>query len=306
MNAMLIYRRTSLLESSAQTLVNTVNCVGVMGKGIAKEFRDREPQMYAAYRRICEQKLLRPGKLWLWKGSTQWVLNFPTKDHWRNPSKLEWIEQGLQKFVSGFSELGIREISFPRLGCGNGGLNWDNVQPVMEHYLAPLKIQIFIHDFDKKIGLPEHLEHIPSVLAGQIDTAPSYTEFLSMLPRAIELAGSNFIDLSSHERLSAEYDGTELRLSTPNVEWAFDAEDLWGIWVSLQKGFLTQEKAGWAAFESGSALISLLALLPFVRLIEIQRFGDAASELALELAQPATSIAPADAQLTEQMMLQWH
>ena len=98
----------------------------------------------------------------------------------------------------------------------------------------------------------------------------------------------------------------EFLATCPDKTVSSNAEDLWGIWVSLQKGFLTQEKAGWAAFESGSALISLLALLPFVRLIEIQRFGDAASELALELAQPATSMAPANAQSTEQMALQWH
>src|SRR5690242_10651893 len=124
-NSMLLYRRTSLMESSAQTLVNTVNCVGVMGKGVAREFKERDLQMFAAYRRICEEKKLVPGKLWLWRGSDYWTLNFPTKIHWRNPSKLEWIEAGLKKFVTAYEKQGIREISFPRLGCGNGGLDWD-------------------------------------------------------------------------------------------------------------------------------------------------------------------------------------
>ena len=124
---MLTYRRTSLLESTAQTLVNTVNCVGVMGKGIALEFKKRQPDMFDAYKRICDKKLLTPGKLWLWRGNEHLTLNFPTKIHWRNPSKLEWIESGLRKFVENYKALGISEISFPRLGCGNGGLDWDDV-----------------------------------------------------------------------------------------------------------------------------------------------------------------------------------
>jgi hypothetical protein len=95
---MLIYYRTSLLESTAQTVVNTVNCVGVMGKGIAHAFKMRYPEMFVAYKKICHDKLLEPGKLWLRRASDQWVLNFPTKKHWRHPSKLEWIEAGLRKF----------------------------------------------------------------------------------------------------------------------------------------------------------------------------------------------------------------
>jgi O-acetyl-ADP-ribose deacetylase (regulator of RNase III) len=301
---MLIYRRTSIMESSAQTLVNTVNCVGVMGKGLAKAFREREPQMYKAYKKICDGGLLRPGKLWLYKGTTNWILNFPTKDHWRHPSKIEWIEQGLAKFVSGHAELGIREISFPRLGCGNGGLNWDDVRPVMEKHLAPLKITVFIHDFDKSVGLPEHLEDIPTKLELEFGTAFGFTEFQKALPRAIELAGSHLLDLDSHQRLYADYREDLLRLSTGNTEWEFDAEDLWGIWVSLQKGFLTQEKAGWTAVESGGALISLLSLLPIVRLVEIQRFDSRRAEIALELRTAPLDAKPVSAEHTNQLALQ--
>ncbi|MCM2458840.1 macro domain-containing protein [Rhizobium sp. CG4] len=303
---MLIYRRTSILESSAQTLVNTVNCVGVMGKGLAKEFKDREPEMFKSYKRICDQKLLRPGKLWLYKGTTNWILNFPTKDHWRNPSKIEWIEQGLQKFVVGHAELGIREVSFPRLGCGNGGLNWDDVRPLMESYLSPLKISVFIHDFDKAVGLPEHLEHIPSILSAEFGGTFAFSDFLRALPRAVELSGSHLIDLQSHERLHAEYRDEILSLSVANTKWELDGEDLWGIWVSLQKGFLTREKAGWASIESGGPLISLLSLLPMVRLIEIQRFDAGRPEFALEVRDPSPDAPPVTAEANEQMALPWH
>lgn len=91
------------MDSTAQTLVNTLNCVGVMGKGVAKEFKERDPEMFRAYKKICDAKLLAPGKLWLWRGRHGLVLNFPTKLHWRNPSRLEWIEAGLQKFVKSYA-----------------------------------------------------------------------------------------------------------------------------------------------------------------------------------------------------------
>lgn len=89
---MLTYLRASLFKSDAQTLVNPVNCVGVMGKGLAADFRKRYPEMFARYRELCENQLLDIGKLWLWKSETQWVMSFPTKRHWRSPSKLEFIE----------------------------------------------------------------------------------------------------------------------------------------------------------------------------------------------------------------------
>lgn len=105
---MLMYLRTSLLESNAQTVVNTVNCVGVMGKGIAAAFKQRYPDMFRSYRKLCNEKKLAPGKLWLWQNEAQWVLNFPTKNHWRNGSRLEWIEAGLERFVQEHEKRGDR------------------------------------------------------------------------------------------------------------------------------------------------------------------------------------------------------
>lgn len=303
---MLIYRRTSLFEASTQTLVNTVNCVGVMGKGIAKEFKDRDPKMFAAYKSICDRKLLRPGKLWLWKGSPQWVLNFPTKDHWKGPSKIEWIEAGLEKFAANYSELGIREISFPRLGCGNGGLNWDDVRPVMERYLSGLKLQVFIHDFDKSIGLPEHLERIPEQLNSEFTDASDFSEFVRMIERIIELAGTDLVDLKSHQRIEAYMANDLLRLAVGKDYWEFDQDDLWGVWVTLQKGFLTQEKAGWTAVEGGRPLLSILSLLPMVRPIEILRFNESAPEFAIELKSQVRGSRPALAAPNDQIGLQWH
>ena len=95
---MLRFHRTSLLTSRAQTVVNTVNTVGVMGKGIAAAFKERHPTMFLEYKRACEAGSLMPGSLWLWKDDAQWILNFATMKHWRNPSKLSFVEVGLKAF----------------------------------------------------------------------------------------------------------------------------------------------------------------------------------------------------------------
>lgn len=125
-----------MFKSSAQTLVNTINCVGAMGKGIALEFKKRYPAMYDRYRQLCKDGLIQTGKLWLYKADDgKWVLNFPTKQHWRNPSKVEYIEQGLDKFVKTYKEKGIISIAFPMLGCSNGGLDKNEILPIMQKYL---------------------------------------------------------------------------------------------------------------------------------------------------------------------------
>ena len=147
----------NLFTSPAKVLVNTVNTVGVMGKGIAKTFKDIYPQMFAEYQRLCEMRQFQIGSLWLFKTPNKWVLNFPTKQHWRAPSKIEYIEAGLKKFVAVYPRFGITSAAFPKLGCGNGGLNWENqVAPLMNQYLGDLAIDIFIYDINTVMKQMEH------------------------------------------------------------------------------------------------------------------------------------------------------
>jgi O-acetyl-ADP-ribose deacetylase (regulator of RNase III) len=289
---MLIYRRTSVLESTAQTLVNTVNCVGIMGKGIAKAFKDLEPEMFAAYKVICDRNLLEPGKLWLWQGAERWVLNFPTKIHWRNPSKIEWIEAGLQKFVSEYAKRGIKEISFPRLGCGNGGLDWAEVKPLMERYLSDIEIPVYIHDHTVDIGIPEHLEGFVRDLRDQKIHVSSFDAFLRMLKTTADVAGESLIELESRRPFTAKMDQDHnLTITTPIASLMLEAEDLRGVWVSLLTGLVTREKAGWTVTDGGEALLSMISLLPDVRPIEIQR-ACAQPELAVELITDAARSSP--------------
>lgn len=143
---MIIYKSGDLLKSETQTHVNTVNCVGAMGKGIALQFKKAYPEMFKVYKKTCNNGMLRPGMLQLWKGDKVWVLNFPTKDHWRNRSELSYIEEGLQKFVASYKAKGIQSIAFPKLGCNNGGLDWERqVKGLMEHYLKDLDILVEIY-----------------------------------------------------------------------------------------------------------------------------------------------------------------
>ena len=151
---MIIYQNTNLLLSPAQTLVNTVNTVGVMGAGIAKEFKYYYPKMFQQYAQICRRHQFQPGQLQLFKGEQgfnytrkRWVLNFPTKKHWRDPSQLAYVEAGLQKFVATYKARGITSVAFPPLGAGCGGLNTKQVLALMEQYLGNLDIPVYIHQF---------------------------------------------------------------------------------------------------------------------------------------------------------------
>lgn len=143
---MITYMVGDLFTSPAKVLVNPVNTVGVMGKGIAKDFKRIYPEMFEKYQYFCEQGMFNVGQLWLYKAPHKWILNFPTKKHWRDKSKIEYLEAGLQKFADTYDSKGMLEVSFPMLGCGHGGLDWEKeVQPLMEKYLQPLPINVYIH-----------------------------------------------------------------------------------------------------------------------------------------------------------------
>lgn len=142
--------RGNIFNTHVQTIVNTVNCVGVMGKGIALVYQLRYPDMFDLYKKYCKEKLISIGKLWLYKGEEDapWVLNFPTKFHWKYPSKIEYVEMGLDKFVATYKEKGITSIAFPMLGTHNGGLNKDLVLEIMTKYLSQCDIPVEIYDYD--------------------------------------------------------------------------------------------------------------------------------------------------------------
>lgn len=144
------YIKGNIFNSKTQTIVNTINCVGVMGKGIAQVFKLRYPQMFLEYKIHCSNKLIKPGVLWLYnkQSNSPWILNFPTKLHWKYPSKIEWIEDGLIKFVETYEQKGIKSICFPLLGTHNGGLEVAKVKALMDRYLNQCNIDVEIYEYD--------------------------------------------------------------------------------------------------------------------------------------------------------------
>ena len=136
----------NIFDSKCSTLVNTVNCVGVMGKGIALDFKKKYPSMFDEYQKLCKDGRVKPGQPYLYRDLTGTsIINFPTKDNWRSPSKFSYITKGLEWFRQSYRELGITSIAFPPLGCGNGGLRWDDIGPEMYRALKDLPIEIEIY-----------------------------------------------------------------------------------------------------------------------------------------------------------------
>lgn len=142
----------NIFTSKVQTLVNTVNCVGVMGAGIALEFRLRYPEMYFRYQELCEKRTLDIGTLWLFKASDRWVLNFPTKRNWKQPSRTEYLHSGLRKFLLTHKEKGIESVAFPVLGSDKGGIGQAESLRLMESYLKQVEISVEVYTYDPQSG----------------------------------------------------------------------------------------------------------------------------------------------------------
>lgn len=135
----------NILESRAQTLVNTVNCVGVMGKGIALAFKRRYPEMFDDYVARCQHKEVRLGRPYLYKSDDHWIVNFPTKKHWRAVSRVQDIVDGLEYLQKHYKEWGITSLAAPPLGCGNGQLEWKVVGPTLARHLAQFDIPVELY-----------------------------------------------------------------------------------------------------------------------------------------------------------------
>ena len=139
---MIELRAGDILRADAEALVNTVNCVGVMGRGIALQFKKAFPENFAAYAAACRRCEVRPGRMLVHElghfANPRYVINFPTKEHWRAKSKLEHIDEGLTALVAEARRLGLGSIAIPPLGCGLGGLRWDVVRPRIEAAFAAM------------------------------------------------------------------------------------------------------------------------------------------------------------------------
>lgn len=145
---------SNLFDSDADALVNPVNCKGIMGKGLAREFSKRFPECLPPYKQACVVGNLVPGVLLYVKLTIQpdffstprpGVILFPTKNHWKDPSRSEWIEQGLQYLKNNYQSWGIKSVAMPQIGCGLGGLKWEVVRPIIEKVFLGEQIELEIY-----------------------------------------------------------------------------------------------------------------------------------------------------------------
>lgn len=255
---MITYLESSVFDSPAHTLVNTVNTVGVMGKGIAKTFKARYPKMFSEYRSLCKSGQLQIGRLHLWRSDTRWVLNFPTKTTWRKPSQLQYVELGLKRFAETYLELGISSASFPPLGCGNGNLEWRQIQPMMEHHLAKVNIPIYIHNVHVSDEfVPEHLEGF---------TPNGFDEFIDDIVAVVRQASGEFT--TSEAKFLVEIDDdknikvSRSRGHSENISRELIEE----AWIKLRHSILSGDSfSDEGSKKLKSYLFPIFANLPYIR-----------------------------------------
>lgn len=269
---MLTYIKGDLLNSPAQVLVNTVNTVGVMGKGIALDFKNRYPEMFRVYQKECDSKNLDVGKLVLWKDNEKWVLLFPTKKHWRLPSKIEYIEKGLDKFVQSYEMLGIESIAFPRLGCGNGGLDWNTVRPIMEKYLKSLPIHVYIY-VDKYVEtIPEYEQ--PTLIEKWLRSNPELVGFTKLkedLQKVIINNDCLLLNNNELKHISWQDDGIHL---VNGDEILILEEDLCDFWEFVRDvGVIQTDKLPIRFAKYGALMLDIFNRLDYVQPIIISKNG---------------------------------
>lgn len=247
-----------------------------MGAGIAKEFKRIYPEMFQEYQHVCERNQLAPGQLWLYKTGVKWVLNFPTKKHWRQPSRPEYIDAGLKKFVDTFSTQGITSISFPLLGCGNGDLDWETqVKPLMEKHLKPLPIEVFIHLHRPDPFVPEHRD--PEATKRWLRSEPEALAFAEVWEDLAHLIDNgkqfDFVAGSGHFNVHLTQnpeDGLNLEDGGQSIFIAKDA--LVSLWQNIRGvGFCSPQKMPSGLDAYGAYVVAVLSHLPYLKPVLLSR-----------------------------------
>ena len=278
---MILYVQGDLFQSPAQVLVNTVNTVGVMGKGVALQFKRHFPEMYAKYGELCEKGDFNVGSLWLYKTPNKWVLNFPTKKHWRQPSRIEYVESGMKKFVETYSSMGIHSIAFPPLGCGNGQLDFrSQVQPLMEKYLQPLPIEVFVYP-EKDNAFVEHLH--PEEMRGWLRTEPQSLPFSEVWEdiKAILDENSEYKTVAKNNSFSAyiSHDPLGIRVVVAERQYILPYDKLLSLWQQLRTYGFSMRHIAPGIDRQVSYVLSIFAELEYVTPVyladDYSKFGSA-------------------------------
>lgn len=230
--------RGNLLEADAQVLVNTVNCVGVMGKGIALQFKQAFPENFRRYEQACRAREVQPGRMLTVRTdrlvNPRYIINFPTKRHWKGKSRLEDIAAGLPALIDEVKQLGVRSIAVPPLGCGNGGLDWTQVAPMIEAAFAEAP-DVCVLLFEPE-GAPE-AEAMPVAT-----TRSHLTRARALLIRLLGLYGMADDHLTRLEIQKLAYflqaDGEPLKLQFAKHQYGPYAENLNHVLQRLEGHFI--------------------------------------------------------------------
>jgi len=267
----------NLLNADAEALVNTVNTVGVMGKGIALQFKRAFPENYKAYKRACDQGAVELGQMFVWDGGAlagdgpRYIINFPTKRHWRSKSELPDIRAGLDDLVRQVKALSIRSIAVPPLGCGHGGLRWEQVRPIIEHAFEQVPdVRVLLYPPE---GAPAAVDQpvrtdAPKMTPGRAALIGIMQRYL---PFAVEITA---VDIQKVMYFMQE-SGEPLRLNYAKGRYGPYADNLRQVLSSMEGHYIRG---------TGDGSAKALDALPFEVLDAAK--PEAASVLA---AQPATS-----------------
>lgn len=230
-----------ILKVDAEALVNTVNCVGFMGRGIAAQFSRAFPENLRAYELACKRQEVQPGRMFIVElgqlMNPRYIVNFPTKRHWRGKSRIEDIESGLKSLVADVRRLGIHSIAIPPLGCGLGGLDWTDVRPRIEQAFAPLKdVQVLLFE---PSGPPPADRMARSVAIPKM--TPGRAVLVSLIHRYLAGLMDPFVSLLEIHKLLyfAQEAGEHLSLKYKKATYGPYAENLRHVLKHIEGHFLT-------------------------------------------------------------------
>ena len=196
---------STVFNTKAECIVNTINCVGLMGKGLALEFALRYPKLNEQYIEECHNNLIHTGRVYFYEIDGQKIINFPTKFHFKYPSQMEWVEEGLKYFTENYKHWGFNSVAFPLLGASNGGLNPEEVERVMIKYLSIIDIDVYI--CRSKLVEGKELEMVNSFKETPIDELKKYVRLTKKQITSLVNEQSKivrFVDISKIKDIGAE------------------------------------------------------------------------------------------------------
>ena len=256
---MIELRQGDILKIDAEALVNTVNCVGIAGRGIALQFRNAFPENYKAYRDACTSGVIEPGRVFVFEtgrlGNPKFIINFPTKRHWRGRSRIEDIESGLRSLVAELRRLEVKSVAIPPLGCGLGGLQWREVRPKIESALSELPPSVHIRLFEPA-GAPALANIARSTKVPEM--TPGRAALVGLMERYLAGLMDPFVSLLEVHKLMylMQEAGEPLRLRYAKAVYGPYAENLRQVLLAIEGHFIS----GYA--DGGDAPDKRLELVP--------------------------------------------